>query len=284
MLQDFLQTELYHHGRPGQKWGVRNGPPYPLKGNKIQRVYYKLKKKGDKEYLIRKGDKTQTLSYDKNRLQNADMYYAALSSRDKDFYKTMFNKKVPNEEYDTDGKCIGPSYYLKYNIRTQANKDVKMANERQGIEAFTKLMENSRDFQEFVLNKDRMESLMDERRKEFPEYKEALKVIDKVREDPKSITSQDAALMYRVFNYVIPAQGKDIERQRARFFKELKQEGFGAVLDTNDAMYGKFHRDNPAIIFDTDSFDYLDSDRVSMADKRLSTIKTALFTDLISKD
>lgn len=22
--------ELYHHGKKGQKWGVRNGPPYPL--------------------------------------------------------------------------------------------------------------------------------------------------------------------------------------------------------------------------------------------------------------
>ena len=24
------QTELYHHGIKGQKWGVQNGPPYPL--------------------------------------------------------------------------------------------------------------------------------------------------------------------------------------------------------------------------------------------------------------
>lgn len=28
---DFLEMrELYHHGIDGQKWGVRNGPPYPL--------------------------------------------------------------------------------------------------------------------------------------------------------------------------------------------------------------------------------------------------------------
>ncbi len=24
--------ELYHHGILGQKWGVKNGPPYPLRG------------------------------------------------------------------------------------------------------------------------------------------------------------------------------------------------------------------------------------------------------------
>ena len=23
-------NELYHYGVPGTKWGVRNGPPYPL--------------------------------------------------------------------------------------------------------------------------------------------------------------------------------------------------------------------------------------------------------------
>lgn len=26
----FIYLELYHHGIKGQKWGVRNGPPYPL--------------------------------------------------------------------------------------------------------------------------------------------------------------------------------------------------------------------------------------------------------------
>lgn len=31
-MWDYKQylKELYHHGIKGQKWGVRNGPPYPL--------------------------------------------------------------------------------------------------------------------------------------------------------------------------------------------------------------------------------------------------------------
>ena len=26
-------SELYHHGIKGQKWGVKNGPPYPIQDN-----------------------------------------------------------------------------------------------------------------------------------------------------------------------------------------------------------------------------------------------------------
>ena len=46
-------SSLYHHGIPGMKWGVKNGPPYPLsveqKSNKEQRSLYQ-----DKAYKKRK--------------------------------------------------------------------------------------------------------------------------------------------------------------------------------------------------------------------------------------
>ncbi len=34
---------LMHHGRKGQKWGVRNGPPYPLDAVVVSRSYGKAK-------------------------------------------------------------------------------------------------------------------------------------------------------------------------------------------------------------------------------------------------
>lgn len=50
-----MNNELMHHGIKGQRWGIRNGPPYPLKGhynrhqqplkvhqNLINRVYGKI--------------------------------------------------------------------------------------------------------------------------------------------------------------------------------------------------------------------------------------------------
>lgn len=38
-------NELYHHGIKGQKWGVRNGPPYPL-SSKVHASVVKGKKRG----------------------------------------------------------------------------------------------------------------------------------------------------------------------------------------------------------------------------------------------
>lgn len=39
-------NELYHHGRLGQKWGVTNGPPYPLSRSTVSQEYGRKKKRG----------------------------------------------------------------------------------------------------------------------------------------------------------------------------------------------------------------------------------------------
>lgn len=43
--------ELYHHGRLGQKWGEKNGPPYPLSKATVK-AEYGTKKKGGLSGLI----------------------------------------------------------------------------------------------------------------------------------------------------------------------------------------------------------------------------------------
>ena len=60
-----------------------------------------------------------------------------------------------------------------------------------------------------------------------------------------------------MFNYTLPydgrgdaRKGKDERLQRAKFFTECKKEGYGAILDTNDAIYGRFKAESPVIVFD----------------------------------
>lgn len=53
--------ELYHHGRLGQKWGKKNGPPYPLDYSKLSAEEIKQ----DKKRAIDEGD-IVTANHNKN--------------------------------------------------------------------------------------------------------------------------------------------------------------------------------------------------------------------------
>ena len=84
-----IQEYMAHHGILGQKWGTRNGPPYPLGGGDYTQSERKaiLKKRNtvknsiyNKRHFdeVLKADKTtlSTLSYDTDRTKGTDMFYA----------------------------------------------------------------------------------------------------------------------------------------------------------------------------------------------------------------
>ena len=82
--------------------------------------------------------------------------------------------------------------------------------------------------------------------------------------------------MYRLFNYAIPNDSPDAKRQRAKFFRELSDRGYGALLDTNDAIYGKFKMEQPVIIFDMDSISIDDIYRTSDIEKTIAQVQVLL--------
>lgn len=259
---------LMHHGILGQKWGTRNGPPYPLKGGDYTQTERKAitkerrkknsiynKKHFDQMIDAKKATLT-TLSYNKDRTKNTDMFFAAYKYFDKHQYNAMFNKKVPQTIYDEDGNAIGTGEFLKFKINNNVKSDMKVASEDSGAEVFRQLYKNDRDFYNFVTDKSRMQECYPKDKYVFKGYREAMKSLDAIRENKKP-SSDDLQKAYRLFNYVIPNDGggnarvaKDVLTQRTKFFKALKDKGYGAVLDVNDAIYGGFKASAPVIIFD----------------------------------
>lgn len=284
-------NELYHHGIRGQKWGVRNGPPYPLKGGKYA-VTKKKKLRSESnrhnssynkrhyDKTINKGATLSTLSWNPDRTKDTDMFFATYDKLDKQQYRAMFNKKTETELFDQYGNKVGTGKFYKYNIDNKIVKDVKVASEDSSVEGFKKMYEKDRDFYNYVTDPSRMESQFVKGKYVFKGYREAKKALDKIRND-ENVTDKDLAKVYRMFNYTIPSDGqgdakiaKDVATQRAKFFKVMKDAGYGAILDTNDALYGGFHATAPVIMFDMEAFVPDRVRRTNITDKAYATLVT----------
>ena len=297
---------LCHHGIKGQRWGDRNGPPYPLgtsehrrvikrandSDNKIDKVSnkhdfeknkhitngsskvkavadvpyknipskYSMDAKKHVDSVLNEGTSLYTLSFDPFRTKNTDMFYAAYTKRDINQYGALFNRKLPKTIYDEEGNPIGSSIGYKFRIKNDITKNIKVASEDSGAKMFTKLYREDDDFRNFVNDPERMSNHFVDDKYKFKGYREARTVLNKVKNPSYSATDSDLHTLYRMFNYVIPSDGEgdvkkanDVSSQRMKFFNEAKKEGFGALLDTNDAIYGAFKAQQPVIVFDMDS-------------------------------
>lgn len=293
MKYKIVNNELSHHGIMGQKWGTRNGPPYPLGGGdysaREKREIYKRRKQPNSIYNKRhfdetlgKGSQLSTLSYDKDRTKGADMFYATHKKLDQHQYNALFNRPVPQTLYDSNGKPVGTGMFLKYKIKNDVTKDLKIASEDSGADAFMNLYKKDRDFYNFVTDPSRMKAHFVDDKYKFKGYRESRDVLTKMQNKNYKPTADDLQTVYRMFNYVIPSDGsgnarmaKDVATQRAKFFNELKKSGYGAVLDTNDAIYGGFKATSPVIVFDMDSVSLAGAERTTMRSKRFSEVALA---------
>lgn len=283
--------ELTHHGILNQKWGVRNGPPYPLGGGAYsaseKRAIRNKRKSGNSIYNkkhfdeVLKADKTtlSTLSYDRDRTKDTDMFYATHKVLDKHQYNALFNRPIPQTIYDENGNAIGTGTFMKYRIDNGIKSDIKVASEDSGAAIFMGLYNKDRDFYNFVTDKERMQSYFVRDKYKFKGYREAARVLEKMRSGDYTPTSKDLQIVYRMFNYVIPydgagnaRKGNDVTTQRTKFFNACKQAGYGAVLDTNDAIYGGFKAESPVIVFDMEKVVPKDVYRTKMVDQKFSDL------------
>lgn len=275
----------------GKNGGIRNGPPYPLKGGQYSPgQVFKIRKRrrlGNKIYNKKHFDEVldskrtvlSTLSYNPNRTKNTDMFYATHNVFDKHQYNALFNQKVPEAIYDEDGKVIGTDYHLKFRINNRLKSNIKVASEDSGSEIFANLYKKDRDFYNFITDKSRMQSYFIDSKYKFKGYREAAAALKSIRNLNELPSEDEVKATYRMFNYVIPYDGSgdkrgghDVSVQRAKFFKECKNKGYGAILDTNDAIYGGFKAKSPVIVFDMEQIIPDSIKQTTYSEKQLSKI------------
>lgn len=133
MNTEFYGSYIYHHGIRGQKWGRKNGPPYPLsqedysKAEKNQKKSNKLAEKkgvtkyGHEEHTIPKGTMIYRTTATENDLGDGEKYYSYL-----DFDRDHYNGGWIRQTGKT-GKAYEHKYMLKDDIKIPSRDVQKKA-------------------------------------------------------------------------------------------------------------------------------------------------------------
>lgn len=208
-------NELYHHGIKGMKWGVKNGPPYPIiEGTKRRDLDIKTAKRyqfSNKNY----NNRDTYISYKKEDLKIYE-----------EWIKRYANKAV---------------YELTYEFKTT----LKLPSKHVQRECFDELT-NNKNFKSGLnkmyacrelVNKDPNTDFNDPQiKKHIHEYK------------------NDIPLNKQSFNtfvnwFTLRNIDSDIDIAKNLFIDELKKRGYNAITDLND--YGSMSHD-PLIVFDVE--------------------------------
>lgn len=220
---------LSHHGISGQRWGVQNGPPYPLSSATHKAV-------------LKKGKKVQSMSMDKPKDPDKGMY-VSFTFGDKKFYK----ETMP-EYYKTLGAKV--SYKNIYTL----TEDLVVPNEQTVKDTLEKLILNDKidtSKMEKILEESFTETKVKQLQKkralgldsDAPLYNVFRDYID--RRDFKGLCHDPDFLAWYGFRYYAVA---NLWSERGPLENALKEQGYNGMFDYEDI---NFHgTKKPVIIFD----------------------------------
>lgn len=209
------QKTLAHHGIQNQKWGVRNGPPYPL--SRSQKSSAEKRAESDSDSI--KIDKGQTI----HRIMPKEWV-----EKEKDYSGHAYASYRPEdvERYKQFARMFGDGN--NYVDLTFKAKDVLISpSTKRRVDAFIELMDNNLDARNEMIKATRNPFCF------MP--KSRLNRLD----DP-----EQAKKAYDKFAYLLVTR----RNLRDPYFKKLEEEGYSMVMDDAD-IKGKISS-APIIVFD----------------------------------
>lgn len=204
--------ELYHHGIKGQKWGVRNGPPYPIE-----------------DKTLAKGSRLSSVSIytsgDQYKNRKAWMYtYNPSDSWDSKVYEGPFSVFKMKDT----GKYMNKHTY-------EVTKDLRLANSEERFSEFKKVYTS--DKKQAVRDLSWTQGAM----KRQNVGSDAAKKVNLKK--PK--TEEDYKAIYEIFNHSM--EFADYFKTTKRYKEVMASKFDGMVDDNNVVKYNEAH--DPIIVF-----------------------------------
>lgn len=200
----------------------------------------------------------RTLTFDKDRINNGDVFFATFDENDVNRYRSRFNRVGKTPIYDENGLKLGDRMSFKFDVQTGLSRNLRIANEDEGSALFSKLFKSDKDFHDFVMDPSRLDAhpYAGKRHEKFAGFREANQVLHDCQTSGREPSNSELNKIYRLFNYAFPLSddsmdksiATDVTRQRNKFTSAATKAGFDGVLDVNDALYGGLRANAPVII------------------------------------
>lgn len=191
--------------------------------------------------IIKKDTPIQTLSFDKDRMSKGNAFYTAYNQKDKTRYEGLFGRRGGQN---------------KFAITRTATEDVKIASPKTAEETFNRLMKKG----SFRKNVEKTEGI----RTKF-------ETGNPWRHQQKSKSLYDSFNRWNL----IENEDKHAIKSQKQFYKALKKQGYGGVVDTNDLKYTGIKTD-PVIVFAKNKFGNQSVSQLTSKRVYTSSVKTGL--------
>lgn len=205
-------NKLMHHGVKGQKWGVRNGPPYPIE-----------------DKVMKKGTRLNSVSIytDSSKYKNNGRWMYTYNPNDK------WDSKVYKGPFSVYRMQTSKKYVFEHQY--EVVKDLKMPTKKERIDEFVNI------YKDKSIPTAKELSYLQKQLKDFNIGSEGSKKVNCW----KLKTEEDYKNAYEIFNH---AMESITSYHMTRKYARIMEQKFDAMVDDNNQqIYNEVH--DPVIIF-----------------------------------